>query len=799
MLKRNDMKKIMTFALTALLMGGLSLGVTSCKDDDDNNNGNGNGEEQVDGTMDAAGRFWAVAANLVSPFDVTAEYENKTFEPTIGEPLNGNETVRMVNATNLAVAAEMFASMTGAPVTESTTSYTFQDDAVGTMTYQKSTDGKSLATVDVSIKQIPHLQRIVYMTPEQMPENANTTGVPYYSFGDVISRPNADGKLEYWVCIHPAFTPQGQNDTYWATVSPLPKANIVSYHGSNGKDYNMPTSIGNNAQRMQDLAELLWALYEPEQWEENTKQAACPLPFGDIKKENVKYINQYFWQRVRTGWNEKNIGKMLFGMDWLPVSNSLESYNGGLHLLYKGYSWWFKTSNNLSLYERIYMNGEGKKANAHEMSERELKKEVIKNNIEVNCVTQYTESHWKNEAFFGSDKPRFIFRTATGKQLVGMNPGPYTTMRGGEAGISDIYVYTQRYGIPVGRHVDMEELDNLSATKSHYHTGDVYQDEEGHHWIVTYMGGSPYDGSPYTELVSFDAMKYSADGAYVTNAPTKDEVLRGFPFLWFLGHSTNALLREKEFKETDASLAPTLLRNMMKAGFDPRTVFQTLVREDGARNETHTCSLPYRVDGDTKQRLLRMVMTSDNAQNDLKFNYWEHYPSVPSATAKYCTDFSPVPIYLQDVANQSMVDGYGKDYYAARPLSVWGKTGETRQYRTKADSKAKDVRNYTYNMGIWEYANYPTAMWNDPLFVACYDAVIDRGGENYNTKTVKGHTLTPMFIISIVENEDDIDVNKTDIPHLQHFWDTMKFVLTNDAFSVDGKIVKQPSYKIWGE
>ena len=74
------MKKIFNIALIAATVCGLSLAVTSCKDDDNKNNGgNGNGEEQAEGVMDNAGRFWAVAANLVSPFDVTDDYENKTF------------------------------------------------------------------------------------------------------------------------------------------------------------------------------------------------------------------------------------------------------------------------------------------------------------------------------------------------------------------------------------------------------------------------------------------------------------------------------------------------------------------------------------------------------------------------------------------------------------------------------------------------------------------------------------------------------------------------------------------------
>ena len=92
------MKKYFRYALMAVLTVGLSLAVTSCKDDNnDSDNGSENGEPTAEElAVEHAETFWSVAANLVSPFDVTTEYENKTFEPTIGSPLDGNSTIRVV-------------------------------------------------------------------------------------------------------------------------------------------------------------------------------------------------------------------------------------------------------------------------------------------------------------------------------------------------------------------------------------------------------------------------------------------------------------------------------------------------------------------------------------------------------------------------------------------------------------------------------------------------------------------------------------------------------------------------------
>ena len=102
------------------------------------------------------------------------------------------------------------------------------------------------------------------------------------------------------------------------------------------------------------------------------------------------------------------------------------------------------------------------------------------------------------------------------------------------------------------------------------------------------------------------------------------------------------------------SLFESKLQNLKKCNLDPRMLLQRTIAEEGARANTEHCSIAYRERDDTKQRLMRMIMTSDLGKNDVYFNFWEHYPAVPSDKDKYCKEFSPVSIYLQDVANQSI-------------------------------------------------------------------------------------------------------------------------------------------------
>ena len=470
MLKINNMKKILNYLLIAATVCGLSLAVTSCKDDDnsENNGGQATAEEQA---AEDANTFWGVAANLVSPFDVTAEYKNKTFEPTIGEAQEGSSTVRVVVVPDAEAAAANFAAIVDADVQAATTTYTYQNDAVGTLTYTKSTDGKSLAKVDVSITQIPHLQQIVYKTQEQMGTNAVTDGVPYYSFGDVISRTRADGVKEYWMCIQAPFTKQGETNAVWATVSQLPKENIWSYTASNGYTYQVPYNIGTNEQYMKDLAEMLYAITSPGIWLRNLEEGPANMKaFNLVTKQNVKYINQWFWMRVLKAWQAKNLAQTIFGVGEVnSFINTLGDQDNGLKLLYKGYSWWTKSSNNLSLYEASIAKGDGNEANARHVTWKEVKKNVIKpEKIEVNCVTQLKNgTQWINKDFFPEHydriaTPRYIFRYATTRQLAGTTA--FESMDNIN-GIKDEYVYTKEYNITVG---SRQKMDNTIVKQEDY-------------------------------------------------------------------------------------------------------------------------------------------------------------------------------------------------------------------------------------------------------------------------------------------------------------------------------------------
>ena len=190
------MKKHFYFLLLAALVCFLSLSVTSCKDDDKDNNGGQSEEQQEQQALeqqDLDNARIAVLDHLAGvdeASDSVQSYMSQTFEPGIGLPDGDNESVRIVNTNTMELAAERFANIVGASIDEDTPSYTWADEKMGTMTYTKITDGTAWATVDVNIRQVPKLQKIIYRAPEMGDENGAFKGRAYYRFGDVVQRHN---------------------------------------------------------------------------------------------------------------------------------------------------------------------------------------------------------------------------------------------------------------------------------------------------------------------------------------------------------------------------------------------------------------------------------------------------------------------------------------------------------------------------------------------------------------------------------------------------------------------------------
>ena len=474
------MKKHFYFLLMAALVCGLSLSVTSCKDDDKDNNGGQSEEQQEQQALeqqDLDNARFALLAQLCDADEIGDNFLTGSFEPTIGvEETEGEPSVRIVSVNSMEAAAARFADLADAEIDENTTSYTWKDDKMGTMTYTKADDGKAWATVSVAIKQVPQLQKIVYRSVDQSDANVSGKfkGRAYYRFGDVVRR-KVKNVNEYWVCVRPAFSPEGKGDSHWACVNVLPDKNIYSY--TKVSTMYFPTGLGENKEHMQNLAEMVYAILNPTKWASNillNVNNKKMKMFHDFNKNNLKYHNEYFWQNVCKGWDKMeiktgnstyDIWNLLFESEKQYVAEEVNNSAHGLKLLYKGYSW-VKNEKVIHLWQANYTDGPGVNCNMHQATFTEPRCDLRTKTAWTLDFRQTGGNQYNYMQFFNPDSDngdnmmRWCVRFATGKELA--NKKWNGNVKEAIPGVDEIYRYYRDVDPEGGKDLNKQpEADKL--------------------------------------------------------------------------------------------------------------------------------------------------------------------------------------------------------------------------------------------------------------------------------------------------------------------------------------------------
>ena len=492
-------KRLFNWMLAAALMCGLSMSVTSCKDDDVEPKKEEPTEQEV---QQKASKFWSVVGQLVSVDDATEDYEDKTFEATYGIADATNPTTRIVNTNDMKTAAQRFANLVDATgINENTPSYKWSDPDIGSMTYTRSGTAAEWATVDVDIKAVPGLQKIIYRAGGEG-DNGKFEGKAYYRFGDVVSREvkvkydekkNNDDRgtiTEYWICVRPAFGPEGKEDSHWVCVNTVSDKNYKYYHGSNDFHYWLPTALKTDKENMQNFAEMLYAICRPQKWYDNVNEkhtdgklwgfSGVPF-FADFKKANLYLHNQYFWKKVRQGWIDAGIPKTALNIPSMWSLDQLLTHSG-VRLLYNGYSWWFTTSWNCELWEAIYTNGtKDEELNMHHAEYKTWEQNMQSVNFDVRTMGNKLTNY--NDYFYDQHK-RWVIRHATGKELASNKK---FDVKKPIEGVTEVY----RYYRDVVKTTDLTQAPERTAetdvvtppVHGFFYPGVFIQDDNGTRWM----------------------------------------------------------------------------------------------------------------------------------------------------------------------------------------------------------------------------------------------------------------------------------------------------------------------------
>ena len=792
---------MMVLASVAMIMGACQKGPAS---PEQNSQGQTPKEEKVI-------QFWDVVGQLVAASDITDDYKGKTFEPVIGVQDASNPQARIVATNSAAAAAKSFANLIDVDtIDELTSSYTWTHDEIGKLTYTKLDGSTAWAEVKVEIPSVPHLSKIIYRSAKQGDTNASFRGSAYYRFGDVIGINRDNNEMEYWVCVRPAFSPEGKGDTHWMSIGNLPEENIWHYKGSNNKDYYFPTKLKYNKEHMQNLAELLYALCFPNQWQENIVYYSTEGTFGpgglpifhDFHKDNIKYHNANFWNNVAAAWRQQGIDQTLFGRSLDNIAQDIES--SGLHFLYNGYSWWTSTSNYATVYQGKFVNGTETHANMQtdkpytEQKVQMIYKNQPQKDVDFDVRNKKSVS---NLPFFGDSSPRYILRYAKGSEL--SETGKYSDVHEAIPGVWEIYRY-YRDVLPVEdeelashepeitsfkvvNNPQQQDISNFTGT-AHYKFGDVYKDADNNYWFVVNMSGanndldSDFEKSPYSELVCFTGLQRPYHNPSMSGLPTYDQAARALTMLnnLFTNAFPDAYDLDKGLK--DLKTGPRVVRFIaQEAKVDILRLFQLVAPVSGyPRNYTHMCGFAYSdpaLNGEA-QPLGRFLYPIDLDNEKPPFYFWKHYPSHPDVTSQTYDSYSSEPIVLQDVANAPMVAKYAPDLYATKGFheeqATNGQTTAPRSIRSTVELKATNPENYLYDYNRWNVYDYPTDMWNEPVLMFYIDAVYDRGGNEYANVTLNGRKLTleaefPLVVVDVDTEQERKEFEQDAIDALYSF------------------------------
>ena len=740
----------------AVLVVGVGFGLTACSDDDDDNKGGGESTEVGGGTVNELGLSddETVLAALVQRWcDVEPEaikpgILNQTFEPTVGFA-NGN--VRsMVVETQAAADDYAVSALSALNINPQQPAGFSWSGGIGTVSYNHGS-GNELGVINVSIKQIPHLQKIRLLkdAEDNAPKN---NGLPYYQKGDIVKY-TGSGKLngKYFICLNDHN--QGQEGN-WITFDDPTEASIGTCNWTlTGKDsvYNddmaslnslyvwLKEFILNKTQYSQVYAHMTG--------NNGVGNLTDLVPGNDgLRKQLIRSLIRTSDQVVTDAWEPLTKG----GSDIQAVkagwkAETMKEKSSYVVEKYAPYGmilgtmrWSMGTTYHywqpyLSLVKDSEMNTKLQKRLNETPSQGTLSKshfqwssypEIVideSTGMDQEYYGQYqlvnAAVHWTHDAFKisgenkehygllsfvrvkGNDKTIWKNINLTSHELVVKDKG-------------EVYKYFET--------VYRRQESKVLELKDAFCYGDVLTDAEGGRWFCIRSSADVLSQKDRALFVSFDNITtYNNNDLSANNIVTKDEVYAAAYYLNFM----NFLLYYKnEVHE------PVITSSISEfAGVNPRKLY---IKRDSTvhitvDNQTHSfCySIAYN-DGTTNrqpvmrvvQDATRMLQGDRTGQQDayLRHRYYNHYQKWNGGgKAEWEGDWTMTtqPMYLDDVANQQLVNQYATDKWTKLPKTEGSGVSGT---RTAADPNGAKVSRYLWKNGA--FAD-PTAlnMYNEPV------------------------------------------------------------------------------------
>ena len=680
------MKKYISLFTLALL--ALAFSFSACSDDDNAK------KDTVPSTPEeiAASKTSEEAMQLMGLLSAVADVDSLpdnwfeaafTVEPTVGTVLDDAQPyVRSLAVANLKEAVEVYNNLTGQTLDAATTANSWNLEGSGSVSYKAVNQTDVFATIDFSIRQLPHLQQLRLVPAAALGTNATFAGEPYYHLGDVIHDTREDS---YWICARPAYSPAGKGDSHWFSFQ-LTEKNYKTYEGTTKRKTTIvPTKLEKNTRIMNYFMNLLYVMANPD-------NCADLFQKGNVLENGMGELGAAAYsvsmlQQIANYWHTKDVWKHI------PVNPDFFRQQD-VNVLYYGYS--SPGISNMTIYCMNY-SGKGY-ASANKADYKWDMNKGLAFDAHIYAKNGGIDEN-KNEV---GPSDAIIVRYRKQTDFMKNYKDPTQAMDPSQKTIEDVYRY--------------------AATKSQrtFVPGDIIQDNNtgALYFCVQPSGSTCGNPSKQALFLSVDprAMKFSDDGLTLTNAIEEDYL----PRVAFMLYQLTKTLNDLPFLYNE-----TLFHIRNSSGMDPRKFFA--VRDSVMNHRAtytgahiHCTNFIYKRKSDGQMGIMRFVHDSTPC-----YDPYEYLGDIGNMLffTKYLAG-DKVSINLQDVTDQKKVDMYAKDRWSV--LKQIDNVKDT-PWRTKAETVSPlNLKSYLWDMENKDFANPKLrGMSNDPVLVMTMELIDD--------------------------------------------------------------------------
>ena len=329
------MKKSFKLFMALLLIGGFALSFSSCKDSENVSNDPNSPENIALSKQSESAQALLSVLSYTSGLDSLPDNwasNSYTVEPKVGVVKEESTPyVRYIVVNDKEEAIDTYNAIAEKTLEDDATSDTWNIEKIGSLNFKVLNQSDVTATLDINIKQQPHLTQIRFVPASAMGENSlwGLKVDPYYQFGDVVSLKEGNQKT-YWICARPCSRFYGKKESHWFSFNLIDKpgeegSNTIEFYGSNYGKMKLPTQLGNkslSAKHIPNLFQLLMLIDNPEKYNETD----FPKGLGEIKRDEFTAEEL---KSISSEWTNKNIWNTISPSKYISREDFKECFDAG--------------------------------------------------------------------------------------------------------------------------------------------------------------------------------------------------------------------------------------------------------------------------------------------------------------------------------------------------------------------------------------------------------------------------------------------------------------------------------------